>query len=68
MNLARVDGLGRRPSASIAPGERREFYRAEADVWTLFRRILAERKRRELDPTLLVLDRTAERASRRSYA
>jgi DNA-binding transcriptional regulator GbsR (MarR family) len=40
------------------PGERREFYRAETDVWTLFRRILLERKRRELDPTLLVLDRT----------
>jgi DNA-binding transcriptional regulator GbsR (MarR family) len=39
-------------------GERREFYRAEADVWTLFRRILAERKRRELDPTLTVLRRT----------
>lgn len=32
-------------------GERREFFRAEADVWTLFRRILGERKRRELDPT-----------------
>ncbi len=40
-------------------GERREFYRAEADVWTLFRRILTERKRRELDPTLVVLDRAA---------
>ncbi len=39
-------------------GERREFYRAETDVWTLFRRILSERKRRELDPTLVVLDRT----------
>jgi len=39
------------------PGERRELYRAEADVWTLFRRIVGERKRRELDPTLLVLDR-----------
>lgn len=44
------------------PGERREFYRAEADVWTLFRRILTERKRRELDPTLVVLDRTARQA------
>src|SRR3954449_3984754 len=30
-------------------GQRREFYRAETDVWTLFRRILFERKRRELD-------------------
>src|SRR3954469_14684006 len=39
-------------------GERREYYRAETDVWTLFRRILTERKRRELDPTLLVLDQT----------
>jgi DNA-binding transcriptional regulator GbsR (MarR family) len=40
------------------PGERREFFRAEADVWILFRRILAERKRRELDPTLAVLRET----------
>ncbi len=40
------------------PGERREFFRAEADVWTLFRRILSERKRRELDPTLAVLEQT----------
>ena len=42
-------------------GERREFYRAESDVWILFRRILTERKRRELDPTLGVLDRAAAR-------
>jgi DNA-binding transcriptional regulator GbsR (MarR family) len=39
-------------------GQRREFYRAETDVWTLFRRILSERKRRELDPTLVVLERS----------
>jgi DNA-binding transcriptional regulator GbsR (MarR family) len=39
------------------PGERRDLYRAETEVWTLFRRILKERKRRELDPTLTVLDR-----------
>lgn len=45
-------------------GERREFYRAEADVWTLFRRILTERKRRELDPTLVVLDRAASRSKK----
>lgn len=44
------------------PGERREMYRAESDVWTLFRRIMSERKRRELDPTLQVLD-DLERAS-----
>ena len=33
-------------------GERRELFRAETDVWTLFRKILSERKRRELDPSL----------------
>jgi DNA-binding transcriptional regulator GbsR (MarR family) len=38
------------------PGERRELFHAETEVWTLFRRILKERKRRELDPTLMVLD------------
>src|SRR5215218_7876794 len=42
-------------------GQRREFFRAETDVWTLFRRILSERKRRELDPTLVVLERSVGR-------
>jgi DNA-binding transcriptional regulator GbsR (MarR family) len=45
------------------PGERREFFRAEADVWILFRRILGERKRRELDPTLHLLDMSVAEAS-----
>jgi len=44
-------------------GERRELYRAETDVWTLFRRILKERKRRELDPTLAVLERLQQLSS-----
>jgi DNA-binding transcriptional regulator GbsR (MarR family) len=43
-------------------GERRELFRAETDVWTLFRRILSERKRRELDPSLRILDRTVQLA------
>ncbi len=38
------------------PGERRELYRAESDVWTLFQRIVTERKRRELEPTVKLLD------------
>ena len=42
-------------------GVRREYFRAESDVWTLFRRILAERKRRELDPTLQALDLASNR-------
>ena len=43
-------------------GERRELFRAETDVWTLFRKILSERKRRELDPSLSVLDRAFQAA------
>ena len=39
-------------------GERREYYRAETNVWTLFRRIIVERKRRELNPTLELLTQT----------
>ncbi|HEX9399435.1 MAG TPA: MarR family transcriptional regulator, partial [Anaeromyxobacter sp.] len=33
-----------------APGDRRDFYVTEPDVWTMFFRILRERKRREFDP------------------
>jgi DNA-binding transcriptional regulator GbsR (MarR family) len=45
-------------------GNRRELFRAEADVWVLFRKILAGRKRRELDPSLSVLDRASLLAER----
>jgi DNA-binding transcriptional regulator GbsR (MarR family) len=47
-------------------GQRSEYYRAESDVWTLFRRILHERRRRELDPTLGLLDRTFEQVRHES--
>jgi DNA-binding transcriptional regulator GbsR (MarR family) len=46
-------------------GERRELFRAETEVWTLFRRILTERKKRELDPSLQVLDRAVQLAGDR---
>ena len=36
-------------------GERREFYTTEKDVWTLFRIIARERKKREVDPTIEIL-------------
>jgi HTH-type transcriptional regulator, glycine betaine synthesis regulator len=35
-----------------APGDRRDYYVAEPDVWAMFFRILAVRKRRELDPAV----------------
>src|SRR5262245_2627639 len=45
-------------------GERRELFRAETEVWTLFRKILRERKRRELEPSLHVLESTSKLAER----
>lgn len=36
-------------------GERREFYTTEKDVWKMFRLIVRERKKREVDPTVRVL-------------
>jgi DNA-binding transcriptional regulator GbsR (MarR family) len=35
-----------------APGDRRDFWVSEPDAWTMFFRILAERKKRELDPAV----------------
>ncbi len=37
------------------PGDRRDHYATEPDVWTMFFRIFAERKRRELDPAVAAL-------------
>lgn len=36
-------------------GERKEYFLAELDVWEIFNRIIAERKRREIDPTMATL-------------
>lgn len=37
-------------------GDRKEYFEAEQDVWRMFRTILAQRKKRELDPLLAELD------------
>lgn len=36
-------------------GDRRDYFTTNKDVWELFRVVLAERKKREVDPTLSVL-------------
>src|SRR5512138_471938 len=41
-------------------GDRRDFYVTEPDVWTMFFRILRERKRREFDPALEAIHRLVE--------
>ncbi len=37
-------------------GDRKEYYHAEQDVWKMFRTILTERKKREVDPLLDALE------------
>ncbi len=37
------------------PNDRRDHFTAETDLWTLFMAITAERKRREIDPTIAKL-------------
>lgn len=43
------------------PADRRDFYVTEPDVWTMFFRILKERKRREFDPAVDAIHRLLER-------
>jgi DNA-binding transcriptional regulator GbsR (MarR family) len=40
----------------LQPGERKEYFEAEKDIWKVVTRIIAQRKRRELEPLLQVLD------------
>ena len=39
----------------IVPGERKEFFSAEKDIWKVGRQIVKERKKRELDPMINIL-------------
>ncbi len=41
----------------IIPGERREYFSAEKDMWKVVRMIVKERKKRELEPMLKLLER-----------
>lgn len=42
-------------------GDRRDHFIAEADLWDMLMRIVAERKRREIDPTIALLAELTER-------
>ncbi len=40
----------------VRMGERREYFEAEKDVWTIFCTVARERKRREIEPALALLE------------
>jgi len=47
-------------SKLLIPGERREFFTAEKDIWKVARQIVKERKKRELDLMIPVLKELSE--------
>ena len=40
----------------LRPGERKEYFYADKDTWNIARQVAKERRKRELDPVLKVLD------------
>jgi len=45
-------------------GDRRDHFHAETDLWDMLMRIAAERKRREIDPTIAFLAELAEKLAK----
>jgi DNA-binding transcriptional regulator GbsR (MarR family) len=40
----------------LKAGQRRDFFRAEKDIWKVAKQVIKERRKRELEPVLKVLD------------
>ena len=40
----------------LVPGERKEFFEAEKDMWEVVKKIVIQRKKKELEPVLKILD------------
>lgn len=48
---------------TMRPGERKELFQAEKDVWKIFCTVARERKRREMEPAQMVLEQCVEATS-----
>ncbi|MBT65300.1 hypothetical protein SH580_11225 [Coraliomargarita algicola] len=48
------------------PGDRKEYFEAEKDVWTMFCIIARERKRREIDPALNLLQSSSSKSYKKT--
>jgi len=44
----------------LLPGERKEYFSAEKNIWKVVKQIVKERKKRELEPMLQLLDKLEE--------
>ena len=56
MNIRELINWGLVERVYIA-GERREYFTAEKDIWKVVKQIVKERKKRELEPMLQLLDK-----------
>jgi DNA-binding transcriptional regulator GbsR (MarR family) len=54
MNIRALMDWGIVSKVSV-PGERKEYFKSEKDVWALARQVARERRKRELEPILKVL-------------
>jgi DNA-binding transcriptional regulator GbsR (MarR family) len=43
-------------SKELRPGERKEFFVAEKDMWKVAKQVIRERRKRELEPMLRILE------------
>ena len=41
---------------ALKPGERKEFFEAEKDIWEVVKKIIVQRKKKELEPALRMFD------------
>src|SRR5512142_1063429 len=55
MSLSELRGWGVVKSVAV-PGDRKEHFEAETNIWSLVRRVLAERERRAIDSALTTVD------------
>ena len=55
MSLAELRGWGVVKSVAV-PGDRKEHFEAETNIWSLVRRVLAERERRAIDGALSTVE------------
>ena len=59
MNMRELIGWGL-VDRVLLPGERKEYFCAEKDIWKVATQIIKERKKRELDPMLKLLSQLEE--------
>lgn len=44
----------------LVPGNRRDFYVAEKDMWEVVKKVIIQRKKRELEPVIKMLDEVVD--------